>query len=230
MDQTRAEETDPHALARALMVDGQIRPNRISDPRILAAMRALPRERFVPPAQSALAYADENVPLGKGRVMPAPLTVARLVQSARPEAGERALVVAANTGYGAALLAACGVSVTALEDDAALAAQARRTLADLSPGVEVLEGRLDEGAPTRGPFDIIIIEGAVRAPPAALLGQLRPGSGRIVIVRKGPGASGHGMGQIVLGEPTRGGLGMRALHDCALPELPALCPAPGFVF
>ena len=104
------------AEARNRMVDSQVRPNKVTDPRIIAAMRRLPRERFLPPHLAALAYADEDVPLGEGRVLIEPTVIARLVQLTAVAAGERALVVAAGTGYGAALLAACGARVTALED------------------------------------------------------------------------------------------------------------------
>src|SRR6476619_4897977 len=104
--------------ARNHMVDRQIRPTKVTDPRIIAAMRRLPRERFLPPRLASLAYADEDVPLGEGRVLIEPAVIARLVQLAAIATGERALVVAAGTGYGAALLAACGARVTALEDSA----------------------------------------------------------------------------------------------------------------
>ena len=110
------------AEARNRMVDSQVRPNKVTDPRIIAAMRQLPRERFLPPHLAPLAYADEDVPLGEGRVLIEPTVIARLVQLTAVAAGERALVVAAGTGYGAALLAACGARVTALEEAAPLQA------------------------------------------------------------------------------------------------------------
>src|SRR5487761_533200 len=89
--------------ARARMVDSQVRPNKVTDPRILHAMRTLPRERFLPPALAPLAYSDDDVPLGGGRVMLAPMVIARLVQLLGLQPGERALVVAAGPGYGTAL-------------------------------------------------------------------------------------------------------------------------------
>ena len=105
------------------MVDSQIRPNKVTDPRILAAMRRLPRERFLPPAWRALAYADAG---RAARRRPG----ADAADGDRPAGadrwrspqGERALVVGGGPGYGAALLAACGARVTALEDDPALLA------------------------------------------------------------------------------------------------------------
>ncbi|NVN13396.1 protein-L-isoaspartate O-methyltransferase family protein, partial [Nguyenibacter vanlangensis] len=91
--------------ARQRMVDAQIRPVQINDPRVIAAMRALPRERCVPPALKPFAYADQSLELGNGRVLTEPRIIGRMVQIAQPESGRRALVVAAGTGYAAALLA-----------------------------------------------------------------------------------------------------------------------------
>lgn len=217
-----APATLDYADARKRMVDSQIRPNRISDPRILAAMAELPRERFLPQELRHLAYADGDVKLGRGRVMAAPLSIARLVLFCAPAHGERALVVGANTGYGAALLAACGVSVVAVESDAALAARARQTL---TAAVTVTERPLADGAPEQGPYDIILIEGAVAAIPPKLVAQLRAG-GRIVTVRAGKSLA----SQIVVAEQTPGGLTERAILDCALPELPGLGKPKSFVF
>src|SRR5208282_6497251 len=100
-----ATQAELFADARNRMVDSQIRPNRVTDPRILAAMRCLPRERFLPPAVVSLAYADEDVPLGNGRYLMEPMVLARLLQAANLGEGERALVIAAGTGYSAAVLA-----------------------------------------------------------------------------------------------------------------------------
>jgi len=219
----QATPTLDFADARKHMVDGQIRPNRINDPRILAAMLALPRERFLPPPQQSLAYADNDVPLGGGRVMPAPLTVARLVQLCAPVSGERALVVGAGAGYGAALLTACGVRVVALEEDPNLIAMARRTLTD---AVTLAEGKLAAGSPAQAPYDIILIEGAIAAIPQVLSDQLRPAGGRLVAVRSGRGLA----SQALLAEMTPSGLRARAMFDCALPELPGLGTTRGFVF
>ena len=114
--------------------------------------------------------------------------------------------MAAGTGYGAAVLAACGAQVTALEEDQALIALARAALAAIAPSrdarVRPAGGRLAAGAP----YDIILIEGAVRDIPAALGPQLRPGRGRLVTVRTGHGSTGKG----VLAEPTAGGLARAA--------------------
>jgi protein-L-isoaspartate(D-aspartate) O-methyltransferase len=221
-----AAAIDPFADARNRMVDSQIRPNNVTDPRILAAMRAIPRERFLPAALAPLAYADEEVKLGNGRVLMKPMLTARLIQLIAPAAGERALVVAAGVGYGAAVLAACGVRVTALEEDEALLAVARTALATISPGVTLAAGALAAGWPAEAPYDIVLIEGAVAVPPPAIVVQLRQEAGRLVTVIRGATGPGHA----VLGEATQAGLQMRPEFDCATPPIPALLPAPAFTF
>jgi protein-L-isoaspartate(D-aspartate) O-methyltransferase len=214
------------AAARNRMVDSQVRPNKVTDSRIIAAMRQLPRERFVPPALAALAYADDNVPLGGGRVLVEPMVIARLVQLAAVIAGDRALVVASGTGYGAALLAACGARVTALEEVAPLLAIARSILPELAPGVSLVSGPLAAGWPPGAPYDVVLIEGAVRDVPAAIGEQLHKETGRLVTVCM---ANGTG-GQAMLAEATTAGLRMQPMFDCATPPIPGLVRSAGFVF
>src|SRR4051812_23144263 len=221
-----ADAADLFADARKRMVDSQLRPNKVTDPRIVAAMRRLPRERFLPASLAPLAYADEDVPLGNGRVLMEPMVIARLIQLAAPVEGERALVVAAGAGYGAAVLAACGVRVTAVEDDQALLALARRALTDIAPGVTVAANPIEGGWPSGAPYDIILIEGAVPEIPAAIAAQLRDQGGRLVTVICGPGRT----GQAVLAEATPVGPRAQPVFDCATPVLPALLPAPAFEF
>jgi protein-L-isoaspartate(D-aspartate) O-methyltransferase len=215
--------------ARDHMVDGQVRPNKVIDPRIIRAMRTLPRERFVPAALAPMAYSDEDVKLPGGRALMEPMVLARLVQLARVRAGDRVLVVGAGPGYGAAVLSACGAVVTALEEDPALLEIARRVLPGVAPGVIIREGKLQDGAP--GPWEVIMIEGAVQQIPAALAIQLRPENGRLVTVL----ADGPGLGQGVLAEPIDPAapnpvLRAQAHFDCATPLLPAFRPKPAFKF
>jgi protein-L-isoaspartate(D-aspartate) O-methyltransferase len=227
-----------YANARNLMVDGQVRPNRVYDSRVLDAMRRLPREQFVPPAQAARAYADQDVPLGGGRVLTEPMVIARLLQLADIRRGERALVVAAGSGYSAALVAACEAQVTALEEDAGLLAMARALLPVWAPGVTVVEGPLAAGWPGGAPYDVILIDGAVEQVPEAIVRQLRPasmqagtpqvgapGGGRLVTVQRR-----DGIGQGVVGEAVAGALRFAAGFDCATTKLPAFRHAAGFVF
>ena len=222
-------QTD-YTAARNNMVDGQIRPNRVTDPRVLDAMRSLPREQFVPAHLASLAYVDEDLPLGNGRYLVEPLVTARLVQMARIRAGERVRVVGAGTGYGAAVMAACDAKVTALEEDEALMAIALRVLPRTAPSVRLVEGRLAAGVPGEARWDAIMIEGAVSVIPDAYAQQVAPG-GRLVTVLAPTGVSG---GRAILAEPVGVGasqrLRSREMFDCNTPLLPGLSPAPSFVF
>jgi protein-L-isoaspartate(D-aspartate) O-methyltransferase len=221
-----ATQADFFADARKRMVDSQIRPNRVTDPRILAAMRRLSREEFLPPAARALAYADEDVALGNGRYLMEPMVLARMLQAASLRDNERVLVVGAATGYGAAVLAACGCRVIALEDDPALVAMAESVLIRVAPSVDVVSGPLSAGWPSLAPYDLILIEGAVPEIPASLAGQIQQESGRII------GAIRHqgGVTQAVQGEETGGGLGLSVLFDCGTPALPSFRKAASFAF
>lgn len=218
-----------YASARDHMVDCQVRPDRVVDPRIIRAMRTLPRERFVPAWQASKAYIDEDIALPGGRALMEPRVLAHLVQLAKVRAGDRVLVVGAGTGYGAAVLESCGADVTALEEDEALLAIARGVLPSVAPKVAVVAGRLTEGLP--GPWDVIMIEGAVREIPPAIGATLNHQGGRLVTVLARSG----GMGKGVLAEPINPGspqvtLRAQPQFDCATPLLPAFVAAPVFQF
>jgi protein-L-isoaspartate(D-aspartate) O-methyltransferase len=135
-------------------------------------------------------------------------------------------VVAAGTGYGAALLAACGARVTALEESAALQTAARGVLAELAPSVSLVAGPLASGWPPGAPYDVILIEGAVRGIPRAIGEQLHRETGRLVAVL----TEGAGTCQAVLAEATAAGLRPQPMFDCATAPIPSLLPSPGFVF
>lgn len=218
------------AEARNCMVDSQVRPNQVTDLRIIAAMREIPRELFLPPKLRPVAYIDEDIPLGDGRYLMEPMATARLVQLLAPSEGERALVVASGTGYAAALLAACGVRVTGLEEDRALLAIARPALDAVAPSVSLVVGPLEAGWPAGVPYDIILIEGAVQQIPAAVGAQLKAGGGRLATVRRETHLEAGNMGHAILAEPTPAGLSVQPAFDCATPLIPSLVKKPGFVF
>ena len=230
MTPTTTAPPPDYAAARDHMVDGQVRPNKVIDPRIIRAMRQLPRERFLPPALASRAYADEDVPLPGGRALVEPMVIARLVQLLRVVSGEAVLVLAAGPGYGAAILAACGARVTALEDDPVLLALARAALPALAPGVKLVQGPVAAGWPAGAPYDAILIEGAVPAIPDNLATLLRPGTGRVAAVRTQPGALGQGVlaEAVHVGAETR--LRAQVFFDCATPMLPQFAAAPAFTF
>ena len=215
------------AEARRFMVDGQLRPTQVDDPRIVSALRDLPRERFVPAALAARAYADADIPLTGGRMMLKPLVLARLVQLAGLRRGERALVIGAGTGFGAALMAAIGGSVTALESDPALVGIARVALAaTLPPGaVTVVQGPLASGHAAGAPYDVILIEGGVHAVPDEIPAQLVEG-GRLAAI----GLAGGPPGRALLLRRAGGAVTTTVGFDAHAPALPGFAGAPAFAF
>jgi protein-L-isoaspartate(D-aspartate) O-methyltransferase len=217
------------AEARRRMVDGQLRPSRVTDPRLLAAMGEVPRERFLPPGLAARAYADEDVRLPGGRGMIEPMVIARMLQLLAIRDGDRVLVVGAGTGYAATVAARCGARVVALEQDAALAAAARRAIAGLAePGdLRLVEAPLGAGFPTGAPYDGILIEGEIGEIPAEIANQLAEG-GRLVTVLA---AGERGLAsRAVLGRRIGGSFSVAPAFDCATLPLPAFARRPGFVF
>jgi protein-L-isoaspartate(D-aspartate) O-methyltransferase len=215
------------ALARRNMVDGQLRPNRVTNTALLAALGELPRERFLPDAVRSVAYADEDVPLGGGRYLMEPMVLARLVQTLQPQPEDKALVVGAGRGYGAALLARLVKAVTALESDPALAAAGEQTAKDLGlAGVQWITGKLEQGVPASAPYDVILIEGAVRQVPQALFDQLAEGGRLAVTIAGATGAMGVAQIFVKDGGVTSG----RPLFEAGTPLLPGFASPPRFTF
>lgn len=211
--------------ARTNMVENQLRPNRVTDERLLAAMAEVPREAFVPEVLRGTACVDEDLPLGGGRYLMEPVVFARLVQAARITAADVVLDVGCATGYSAAVLARLAATVVALEEDAGLRARAEANLAELEvTDATVVAGPLRDGFADQAPYDVIVIEGAVEAVPEALSDQLGEG-GRLVAV-VGEGA----VGRAALFLRVDGVLSRRDLFDAAVPRLPGFEVAPGFVF
>jgi protein-L-isoaspartate(D-aspartate) O-methyltransferase len=215
------------ALARRNMVDGQLRPNRVNNAALLAAIGELPRERFLPDGLKSVAYADDDVPLGSGRYMMEPMVLARLIQSLQPQPEDKALVAASGRGYGAAILARLVGSVVAVENNADLAASAQQTLRDLGvSNIQLVAGQPDQGAAASAPYDVILIEGAVQEVPRAIADQLAEG-GRLATVLADPsGALGVAQLFVKQGGITSG----RPLFDAGTPLLPGFTPPPRFTF
>lgn len=164
------------------MVEVQLRQRGISDARVLAAMAAVPRERFVDRAWEEQAYGDEPLPIGFGQTISQPYMVALICQLLEVGPGARVLDVGAGSGYQAAVLAELGGRVEAIERIEALAVQARRRLADAgyADRVRVHVGDGSLGLPAHAPYDAIAVAAAAPSLPAALYEQLVPG-GRLVV-------------------------------------------------
>ncbi len=213
--------------ARRSMVENQLRTNRITDSAILDAMGRLPRESFVPESLAGIAYVDEDLPLGGGRFLMEPLALASLLQEATISADDAALVVGAGVGYEAAVLAAVAGSIVAVESDPGLADRAAKTLTRLGiDNVEIVRRPLAEGCPERGPYDVILLGGAVAEVPTSLSEQLAEGGRLVGVVRR---AEQHvGKGTVV--SRIHGIVCSREAFDSAIPWLTGFEPKLGFVF
>ncbi len=176
------------AAARRHMVDGQVRTADVTDLRIISAMLEIPRERFVPPSASGLAYLDFDVPVGEGgRRMLKPMVLAKLIHMADIAETDRVLDVGCATGYGAAVLSRVAGEVLALEQDVVLAGAAKEHLAD-TPNAKVVSESLNTGWPAGAPYDVILFEGASEIAPEALIRQLKDGGRLVCVLGAGPGA------------------------------------------
>jgi len=158
----------------------RLREGGVRDPRVLAAMAAVPREAFVQPADQPDAYVDRALPIGHNQTISQPLMVAIIVEALELRDGDHALDVGTGSGYQAAVMAACGAHVVSLERIPELAAGAAERLGALGLDVEVLTGDGSLGAPERAPFDAIAVGAAAPRLPLALARQLREG-GRLVV-------------------------------------------------
>jgi protein-L-isoaspartate(D-aspartate) O-methyltransferase len=169
------------AVARAAMVERQLRRRDITDERVLAAMAEVPRERFVARRWQRRAYDDGALPIGYGQTISQPWVVAAICQGLELEGTERVLEVGTGSGYSAAVLARLAAKVVSVERIAELADAARATLAELGIGnVEVIAGDASGGLPERGPFEAIAVHAGAPTLPPSLASQLAPG-GRLVI-------------------------------------------------
>jgi protein-L-isoaspartate(D-aspartate) O-methyltransferase len=186
-----ADGSDPLASARALMVTEQLESRGIRDALTLAAMRLVPRERFLPAAERRHAYEDRAVPIGHGATISQPFMVARMTEclalegallegSAEGQQRPRVLDVGTGSGYQAAVLAQMGAEVISIERDESLAESARERLDALGYRVEVVVGDGSLGYPPCAPYEAIVVAAAAPDAPPPLLEQLVDG-GRLVI-------------------------------------------------
>ena len=169
------------ARERRRMVEAQLAGRGISDPRVLEAMGAVPREAFVSPELAAEAYADGPLPIGEGQTISQPYVVALMIEALELRGGERVLEIGAGSGYAAAVAAQIAGEVFTVERRRSLADAARRRLAELGCGnVQVLQGDGSRGWPERAPFDAVMVAAGAPAIPGVLQEQLAVG-GRLVI-------------------------------------------------
>ena len=163
------------------MVDRHIVPAGVQDPTVLAAMRRVPRHRFVPETESARAYEDDPLPIGYGQTVSQPSLVGLMLEALKLSGDDKVLEVGTGSGYQAALLAEIVTTVCTIEILEPLAQQARKTLEELGYSrVQVRTGDGYRGWPEDAPFDAIVVSAAPDDIPQALLEQLAIG-GRLIL-------------------------------------------------
>jgi protein-L-isoaspartate(D-aspartate) O-methyltransferase len=175
-----AAADDDRAAERAHMVKEQIEARGVRDARVLAALREVPRHRFVPEREREGAYRDTPLPIGSRQTISQPYIVAIMSELAEVQPGERVLEVGTGSGYQAAVLAALGAEVHSIEIVPELAERARLTLLALGYRVNVIAGDGYRGLPERAPFDAILVTAAPGHVPQPLIDQLAEG-GRLVL-------------------------------------------------
>ncbi|OUD10540.1 protein-L-isoaspartate O-methyltransferase [Marivivens niveibacter] len=204
-----------YSTRRTMMVDTQIRPSDVTKFPIIDAMLSVPREAYVPDDQREAAYVGENLPLSAGRVVLEPRTLAKMLDALDLQANEVVLDIACGLGYSTAVLAHMVDFVAAVEDDETRAEEAQSILSE--QGVDnaaVIAGPLTEGAAKSGPYDVIILQGAVEVLPDALLSQLKEG-GRIAALF----AEGE-LGTVRVGYKLDGRINWRMAFNANAPVLP----------
>jgi protein-L-isoaspartate(D-aspartate) O-methyltransferase len=216
------------ATQRLNMVESQVLTSDVTDRRILRAMRELPRERFVPPPMTPLAYMDEAVPVSptgaERRWLLAPRVLAKLMQLADIGDDNHVLDVGGATGYSAAVLAGMGKSVVALESNIKLAEQARANLAALAiDNASVALGELTAGWLDKAPYDAIVLQGAAATVPEALFDQLKDGGRLVAILLEG------GLGKATVWRRLGRSVDAWGAFDAAAPVLPGFERVPVFV-
>jgi protein-L-isoaspartate(D-aspartate) O-methyltransferase len=179
---TLAQTADRDLRARRLdMVERQIRQRGVTDPRILDAMRKVPRERFVPDEIVSRAYEDNPLPIGLGQTISQPYIVAHMTDALGLARTHRVLEIGTGSGYQAAVLAEIAGEVYTVEIVPELARRATGVLRALGyTNAHVREGDGYAGWPEHAPFDRIIVTAAPDDIPRPLIEQLAPG-GRLVI-------------------------------------------------
>jgi protein-L-isoaspartate(D-aspartate) O-methyltransferase len=222
------------AVIRRNMIDTQLRTYDVNSKRLLDAFESVEREHFVPEAFKGLAYLDQTISLpgegGEQRGLLPPMVLARMIQAADIQVGETVLDVAGGSGYGAAIMAAMGATVTLLESNAAFGAIADTSLAKAGMStVKTRVGGFERGLPkkhrpAKGGFDIIIVNGSMDNEPTGLLSQLND-AGRLVTVI-GSGRAGRVTVFLRTGET----IGRHSVLDASAPVLAAFRHEKGFQF
>ncbi|MBT5294518.1 MAG: protein-L-isoaspartate O-methyltransferase [Octadecabacter sp.] len=210
---------------RNLMVDTQVRPSDVTKFPIIEALLAIPREEYVPDEKRDAAYVGENIAIGGGRVLLEPRTLAKMLDALDVQPSDVVLDLGCGLGYSTAVLAQLSDFVVAVEDDGARAAEAQEILS--SQGVDnaaVFEAPLADGAAKNGPYDVIILQGAVETVPDALLDQIKEGGRIAAIFAEGA------LGVVRVGRKIDGTVNWRMSFNAGAPVLPGFAKVEAFTF
>jgi protein-L-isoaspartate(D-aspartate) O-methyltransferase len=179
---------DEFEQARELMVSEQIARRGVTAPRVLTAMRSVPRHCFVPTESQSFAYDDYPIPIGQGQTISQPYIVALMTQLLQLEGDETVLEIGTGSGYQAAILASVAKTVHSVEMLPELSDRAARILGELDfHNIHLHVGDGSQGWPKAAPYQGILVTAAAPKPPQALLDQLADG-GRLVIPVGGRGS------------------------------------------
>ncbi len=214
------------AEARQKMLDQQVRPWEVLDPRVLEAMARIPREHYAPEAYRKLAYADMCLPLGRGQVMMPPKLEARLLQALDIEPKDRILEIGTGSGYVTALLASLGGHVYSVEIIPEFQARAAEKLAEAGIRNVTLEvGDAARGWTRHAPYDVIFVGGSLPLFPDDIRAQLAPGGRMVAIVGQSPAMEARRIVRLA-----RDNWSETSLFETDLPPLINAPEPPRFVF
>lgn len=200
---------------RTMMVDTQVRPSDVTKFPIIEAMLSVPREEFVPAAQREAAYLGENLDVGEGRALLEPRTLAKMLDALDISNDELVLDVGSLMGYSAAVIARMAEAVVAVEESEDLSNDAQDALSATGADNVILHiGPLADGAAQHGPYDVIVIEGAVETLPDALVSQLKDGGRMVCLFQDGA------LGEVRIGLKQNGALSWRMAFNAGAPLLP----------
>ena len=206
------------------MVDTQIRPSDVTKFPIIEAFLSVPREKFVPDGKREAAYIGENFKIGQSRVILEPRTLAKLLDALDIRNDELVLDIGPGLGYSSAIISPMAEVVIAVEDDSSMANEAEEILTEVGADNVVIQiGKLEDGAPEHGPYDVIILQGGVEKIPSSILKQLKNG-GRVgaIFVEEG-------LGTAKIGFKLNDKINWRYSFNAAAPVLPGFFKQKDFV-
>ena len=213
------------AQARLSMVQCQLNPSGVITEAVLRAFNETPRELFLPRDRQSMAYSDDHIDLGSGRVLPRPALLAQMIEAVRPRKTDRALCIGGATGYAAVIMAQLSAQVIDLECDDKFGPLNHDAVQELGFGNIIRQiGDVTRGVPNQT-FDVIVAEGAYAELPQSLCANLANGGRMVCLVVP----NGRAVGTVLLTERDGAGyLTTRPLFDAWAPYLPGCTPVARF--